>query len=431
MSPQPRSRRSIGVRTAIYSAALLAAAGVLVSWALHGRQAVASPTTLVIFVMFVALGDLLEIPLERRAPFSLALGPALAFGLIRCGSGGNVSSGSCDPLTLPHVGEILLVFLLGAAGAALLRSARREDLRLPRMATGALVVIAGASAYRLVLWPAPKLWLFGPPKMSILGLGAVLLVVLILDIGLQVALSLAVERGSIKRELRDQTRATAPLLISTASVGALLALAYPAFGVWTFPLFLAPLSATQFSFKQVASIRSNYLQTIRALSKVPEMAGYTVRGHSSRVARLAVEVATEMGVGAGELHEIEYAALLHDIGRISLPDPGEATSGSSGLELALVGAEIVENTGHFPRVAQMVRQQHEPYRRRGEDANRSLDVGAKIIRVASAFDDLTEPGGPGRTAWDALEKMHLGMAYDYDPQVIQALTRVLETRTAV
>ena len=73
----------------------------------------------------------------------------------------------------------------------------------------------------------------------------------------------------------------------------------------------------------------------------------------------------------------------------------------------------------------MVRRRHEPYQQQGEDANEP-DAGAKIVKVASAFDDLTEPGGPGRTAWDALEKMHLGMAYDYDPEVIQALTRVLE-----
>ena len=91
----------------------------------------------------------------------------------------------------------------------------------------------------------------------------------------------------------------------------------------------------------------------------------------------------------------------------------------------------MENTGHFPRVAVMVRQQHEPYRRRGEDANPDLTRGGKIIKVASAFDDLTEPPGPGRTAWDAIERLHLGMAYDYDPQVIQALTRVLEARGVV
>jgi len=143
---------------------------------------------------------------------------------------------------------------------------------------------------------------------------------------------------------------------------------------------------------------------------------------------MSVEIAMELGAGDPQLQEIEYGALLHDIGRISLPDPEETPANTAALELALVGAEIVEKTGHFPRVADMVRHQNEPYRRRGEDANRELPAGAKIIKVASAYDDLTEPAGPRRTAWDALERLHLGMAYEFDPKVIQALTRVLEQR---
>ena len=96
------------------------------------------------------------------------------------------------------------------------------------------------------------------------------------------------------------------------------------------------------------------------------------------------------------------------------------------MELALVGAAIIEETGHLPRVAGMVRDQNEPYRRRGEDTNAGLTVGAKVIKVASAFDDLTVPPGPGRTPREAVERLYLGMAFDYDPKVIQALTRVLE-----
>jgi len=310
----------------------------------------------------------------------------------------------------------------------LARLMRGRDLRLPMLATRLLVVVAAAGVYRGVAGLAPERWTFSSSHMSVVGLAAVLVTVVALDTALHAFLGAEGQHLPPMQSLRDQFRATGPLLISTVSVGVLLALAYPALHAWTLPLFLAPLAATQYSFKQVASMRTNYLQTVRALSKVPEMAGYTVRGHSSRVAKLSVEIAIEVGIGDPELHEIEYAALLHDIGRISLPDPEEAAMSTSALELALVGGEIVEKTGHFPRVAEMVRHQNEPYRRRGEDTNRELTDGAKIIRVASAYDDLTEPGGPGRTAWDALERLHLGMAYDYDPKVIQSLTRVLEKR---
>jgi len=384
----------------------------------------------VTFVLFVFVADLLEIPVERRMPVSLALAPAIAFGLLRVCPQEALASACRAPVS-PQVGEVLFVFALGTISATAFRAIRGNDLRLPRLVKGAMVIMGLSAVYQAALSLAPTTLTFGPPKMSPFGLIAVLLVVIALDVGIESALDVVDESRPIARALRDQARATVPLLLSMVSVGALLAVAYPAFGVWTFPLFLAPLAATQFSFKQVVTIRKNYLQTIRALSRVPEMAGYTVQGHSLRVAELSIEIGSELGAGDTVLQEIEYAALLHDIGRISLPDPGDAARTTSALELALVGAEIVENTGHFPQVARMVRHQHEQYRRRGEDANSDLPLGAKVIKVASAYDDLTEPGGPGRTAWDALEKMHLGMAYEYDPQVIQALTRVLEKRALV
>ena len=394
-------------------AAATGSGAALWAWGSAGWN-IESTSAFLAFPIFVAIGDLLEIPLERRSVFSLGLAPAIAFALLRPEE--------------PHLGEVVMIFVLGTMLTTLVRMIRGRDLRLPIIATRLLVVLSAAGVYRGIVSIAPNTLTFAPSKMSALGLAAALIVVLGLDTTLHSFVAGSESGMPTVQSLREQFRATSLLLTSTVSVGALLALAYPALHTWTLPLFLAPLAATHYSFKQVATIRTNYLQTVRALSKVPEMAGYTVRGHSSRVAKLSVEIAVELGAGDPELHEIEYGALLHDIGRISLPDPEDAPANTAALELALVGAEIVEKTGHFPRVAEMVRHQNEPYRRRGEDANRDLPDGAKIIRVASAYDDLTEPAGPGRTAWDALERLHLGMAYDYDPKVIQALTRVLEKR---
>lgn len=416
----PRSSPSRTAAIIAASAAVAGAAGAVAAWGASGWE-VANTNAFLAFPAFVAIADLLEIRLERRSVFSLGLAPAIAFAVLRPERGAATA----------HLGEVVTVFGLGTMLTMLVRLARGRDLRLPMLATRLLVVVAAAGVYRGILEGAPGVWTFAPSQMSALGLGLVLIVVVALDTTLNAAFTVSEQGLPTPQALREQLNATGLLLISTVSVGALLALAYPALHTWTLPLFLAPLAATAYSFKQVATIRKNYLQTVRALSKVPEMAGYTVRGHSSRVARLSVEIAVELGLGDPELHEIEYGALLHDIGRISLPDPEETTVSTSALELALVGGEIVEKTGHFPRVAEMVRHQNEPYRRRGEDTNRTLPIGAKIIRVASAYDDLTEPSGPGRTSWDALERLHLGMAYDYDPTVIQALTRVLEKRGVI
>jgi hypothetical protein len=424
LRPSPSRAAPSWPRIAIVAAAIVAGSASAIVWSLRLHGSIPLFSTAATFAAFVALGDQLEIALARGGAFSLGLAPALGFAMYRdCAT---VREHLCASWTGPPLGEIAAVFIAGGIGSMALRALRRRELRPVTLSARLLVVMGGAAAYRGVISVTPELRTFGLSGMSLLGLAAVIVAVGVLDVSLRSVMSLAEERLPLRQIVRDNARATGPLLISTISVAALLALAYPSLDAWTLPLFLAPLAATEFSFRQVASVRKNYLQTIRALSKVPEMAGYTVRGHSTRVAQLSVEIAKELGIGDPSLHEIEYAALLHDIGNISLPDPEEDTKSLSSLQLALVGGEIIEETGHFPAVAQMVRQQNEQYRRRGEDINRTLSIGSKIVKVASAYDDLTSPPGPGRSSWDALERLHLGMAYEYDPAVIQALTRVLE-----
>lgn len=399
---------------AIASAAILTTG---VVWAVPGqRPHIDASGTLAAFILFVVLADLLEVPLDRGRVFSLGLAPALAYALL--------------PADTPTIGQVIFVFLVGSCLAIGMRWVVHKRFNPSLVAARLLVIVAAAAAYRGVAGRWDGL-VFGDRDagaiLSIPGLVIVLALVCSLEIALQSVLD-SEDLGGLRPLVREKVREIGPLLLSSVSVAALLALAYPFLRAWTVPIFLAPLAATQFSFRRVAQIRRNSLQTVRALAKVPEMAGYTVHGHSGRVATLSIQIATELGVVAPDLHDIEYAALLHDIGRISLPDPEELSGSTGRLELALVGSEIIEKTGHFSNVAKMIAAQNEPYRRRGEDTNRSLPTGAKIIKVASAYDDLTEPGGPGRTPWDALERLHLDMAYEYDPQVIQALTRVLEKR---
>lgn len=360
------------------------------------------------FLGFVALAELLDVPLPHGASLPLGSAPALGFALLGHGAP-----------------EVYLCYLAGAASALVLRRFMRRSLAAEGIAIRGVVVAAAAGAYHGFAGadPFPS---FGPEPISSLGFGAIVVLLLLGGTTLWTAVTVARERTRWAPTFVAELRGTAPVALSLASVAALLALAYPALRAWSLPLFLAPLAATEYSFRQFASMRRTYVQTIRALSTVPESAGYTEPGHSIRVAQLAVGIAHEMGLSRTD--EIEYAALLHDIGRISLMDVG---SPPRPREVATIGASIIEETGHFPGVADAIRTQHESYRRRGEDVNRSVPVSARIIRVASTYDDLTHPEGLGRSPWDALERMYLDMAYEYDPRVIQALTRVLEKHRVI
>ena len=413
------------------------------------------------FALLVAASEMFEVTLPNDRQFSLGIAPALGFALL--GPILPVASHQSMP-------EILTMFAVGVLIATGMRMSMKKDLQLIDSATHFIALAGGAAVYQAFAALSNRVgetivdqsgnyirmghksvafifdtcahkgstgcsatYVVGKPfdhftDLSIFGLVAMLLVVVLIETTLNAYRQVERNRVPVLPVFRDQIRSTGALHLSILSVGALLAIAYPPLREWSFPLFLAPLAATQFAFRQFASIRKTYLQTIGALSRVPEMAGYTQPGHSRRVAQLAKEIAAELGVSQQEIDEIEYAALLHDIGRVSIPDPQDAQDASK-LELALTGAGIVRETGHFPRVADMIERQNEPYRRRGEDANPELALGAKIIKVCSAFDDMTRPGATlGLSTWDVLERLHLGMAYEYDPAVIQALTRVLEKR---
>lgn len=404
-----------------------AVAAVAATIALAPGAEIPSVRTFLTFAGLIVVTALLDVDLPSGPAVSLSLAPGIGLAALTECAGGIVAK-QCQAPFSHGVGEVALVFLLaGACGAALRHLTRRHDARADEAASRLLLVVAASALYRAIAAADPLAGI-GPTTLSPLGLAGVLALVPAWESGF-----LALREsfgGPRRRPLRwlETLRATAPLEVALVSIGTLLALAYPVVTNWSLPLFLLPLAATQYAFRQFVSIRRTYVQTIAALAKVPEMAGYTQPGHSRRVADLALAMAEHMGATEAEIREIEYAALLHDVGRVSLPDPEDVQDATYRLELALVGAGIVEETGHFPTVATLIRQQHEPYRRRGEDTNRALPLGAKIIKVASAYDDYTQPPGPGRSPWDAVERLHLGMAYDFDPAVIQTLTRVLELR---
>ena len=143
-------------------------------------------------------------------------------------------------------------------------------------------------------------------------------------------------------------------------------------GLAELAVFAGPLLVIQLAFRRYAGIRATYLQTVRALAQVTEVAGYVESGHSRRVSRIALAVGRELGMSEPDLLDLEYAALMHDIGQLSLvePIPGGATllvSPAEARRIAEFGAEVISQTGVLDAVADLVRYQWLPYRGRRED----------------------------------------------------------------
>lgn len=198
------------------------------------------------------------------------------------------------------------------------------------------------------------------------------------------------------------------------SVASLMALAYEPLGPATFILFLLPLAAARYAFKRYASIHKLYSQTVRALARVPELAGYSPDGHSIAVADLAAAVGREFGFSDDEVQDLEFAGLLRDVGRLSM------TEDASGPEITDASAELVGKTPYLARVARIIRSSE----RATPEDDPIVSLGAKIIRscnyyVVGAVDRSLDVDA--RVAAMAADETN-------DPEVVRALGRVLRTR---
>ncbi len=215
-----------------------------------------------------------------------------------------------------------------------------------------------------------------------------------------------------------------PVASSLLVVGALFGLAWPTLGWWTLPIAVLPYSFAHVAFKRSHVARVTYGQTIRALARIPEVAGLSPDGHSDRTADLSVAVAQELGMTPDEVENVEFAARMHDIGRITLNEPNIIKIGFTEYDIARWGAEIIAEAPYLVDVAGLVRQQHNPYRRPGEQRDPNLPMASKIIKAASAFDHATRELGFSRL--EALEVLHRGAAYDFDPDVVDAVRSVVD-----
>ena len=248
---------------------------------------------------------------------------------------------------------------------------------------------------------------------------------------LAAAVRAGADRAPFNAVLRNEIRAQAGIGSAIGATGALLALAASIMGSWALPVFVVPLLLTQFSFRRYAAIRESSLQTIRALSRVTELGGYTEAGHSRRVSQMAVAVGRELGMSDADLRDLEYAALMHDIGQLSLaePIPGGATVVAAPADqrrIAHLGADVIRQTGVLDTVASIVAQQAEPYRRAHDVRRRDVPLAARIIKAVNAYDDLVGESYETRSRLDALERLRLGMAYEYDPRVVESLSQTVE-----
>jgi len=185
--------------------------------------------------------------------------------------------------------------------------------------------------------------------------------------------------------------------------------------------------------RHVEEMTNLHLRTIEALALAIEAKDHTTHDHLQRVRIYAVELAKELNVSPAEMEALEAAALLHDIGKLAVPEniiskPGRLTPAEfEKMKIhPLVGAEILERV-HFPYpVVPIVRAHHEkwdgsgyPLGLKGEE----IPMGARILSAVDFLDALASDRQYRRAMGieEVRARLRAESGVSFDPQVVDVL----------
>jgi putative nucleotidyltransferase with HDIG domain len=190
----------------------------------------------------------------------------------------------------------------------------------------------------------------------------------------------------------------------------------------------------------IGALEQGYLDTIRSLAAAVDAKDPYTRGHAQRVAALSVEIGRELGLGRDALQALEYGGILHDIGKIGIPDAILAKRASlTEDEMALVrahpvvGAEIVAGVEFLKDALPAIRHHHERWDGTGYPAGlagEAIPLVARIVNIVDTWDACTSH----RPYQDALPADLVAAILDglkgaqTDPRIHDALLAVLRRR---
>lgn len=380
----------------------------------------------VVALVAIVLGEQVPLRIARRNIAPLTTAPALGMILSPLGD----SSGQ-----VPSAWTVLAVVWLSILVGGLL--ARLRGISVVEGSLGSRFIAMAVTTYfaRGIVVEGQTLveWAFAADVHP--GIGATGLFIAALGGGLvervvDSLVQLVGEGRGLAHIVAAEAGPIAGISAATVASGPLIALAKPVLDWAAIPLLLVPVLVAYVSVRRLVTIRQALDESLLALSRLPEVVGLTRTGHVRRVTALACEIGQEMGLDAQGLHDVERTALLHDLGQLALDEPlrGGATIHSSGPEdarMAMAAHLLLDDTPQLADLAPLVAHVGTPFRR-SREFGEHIPLASRIVRVANAWDDITEGARSPRARTIALERLHLGLGYDYDPEVVSALERALE-----
>src|SRR3984893_6242288 len=186
-----------------------------------------------------------------------------------------------------------------------------------------------------------------------------------------------------------------------------------------------------------ASLPQSIIETVTSLAYAIDAKDQYTQGHSQKVSAYAALLAEGVGMSDGEVEEIRLGAVLHDIGKVGIPEQILNKSGPLNPEEwetmkthVVYGGKILEPLAALARVRFMVLHHHEFFDGSGYPnalAGENIPLGARIVTIADSFDTITSDRSykKGRTADEALAELERCAGMQFDPRLVPIFVKAM------
>jgi putative nucleotidyltransferase with HDIG domain len=205
--------------------------------------------------------------------------------------------------------------------------------------------------------------------------------------------------------------------------------------------FALPLYTTRVGYKKIVEIRDMFTQTVKALAGAVDAKDPYTAGHSVRVQTIAKELGAELGVSEDDLEALEWGGLLHDIGKIGVPDAVLLKQGDLTRDERITmnahpvkGEEIIKPVAKLAPELPVIRHHHEWYNGSGYPdglLGEEIPWLARILHVADSFEAMTAARPYRMTPLSeetALNELRKWSGIQFDPKVVAAFERLIARR---
>jgi HD domain len=246
---------------------------------------------------------------------------------------------------------------------------------------------------------------------------------------------------------RDSAGRRAPLGMSIKLVasdlgygafGLLIAALWSVVGLFAPVLVLVPLFVARWAVTQIAEQQEAYDATVGALCQAVETKDLYTRGHSDRVSRGSVMIAREIGMHGDRVEAINYAGMLHDVGKLGVPTKVLQKTGKlteeeyAAIQLhPMRGLDIVREIGFLDEALAGIMHHHERIDGRGYPmglAGDEIPEFARVLAVADAFDAMTSTRSyrGARPIDEAIAELRKWAGTQFDPAFVDAFVAAIK-----